>query len=183
MRNPGGILRIFPRGLARLAYRVAHLARVIWWQRMRPTIHGCRIIALDQDDRVLLVRHTYGNRRWVPPGGGLGRGEDATIAACRELLEETGCELLGALPIVEVVERLHGATNHVIIVAGRVLDKPEVDGREVAKAAFFRASRLPSDINGSLRMGLSVWIKAAATACPVPDRETVFLPSDPVPKA
>jgi 8-oxo-dGTP pyrophosphatase MutT (NUDIX family) len=44
-------------------------------------------------DRVLFVRHTYGNRRiWELPGGGLRRGEEPAAAARREMHEELGLE-------------------------------------------------------------------------------------------
>ncbi|NUW35523.1 NUDIX domain-containing protein [Nonomuraea sp. SMC257] len=65
------------------------------------TRRGARIVLLDQDDRILLIRHRYDgvivvpgapDREffWVPPGGGLEQGEDFLQAARRELLEETG---------------------------------------------------------------------------------------------
>ncbi len=51
------------------------------------------IIALDQDERVLLLhqyRHPVRRELWEPPAGLLDvDGEDAQVAAARELLEET----------------------------------------------------------------------------------------------
>lgn len=66
------------------------------------TRRGARIVLLDQDDRILMIRHRYDGvivvpgspvRElffWVPPGGGLKGDEDFLQAARRELLEETG---------------------------------------------------------------------------------------------
>jgi ADP-ribose pyrophosphatase YjhB (NUDIX family) len=54
---------------------------------------AARVILLDPDDRVLLMRYDDGPRggsHWSTPGGGLDPGEDYPAAARRELEEETG---------------------------------------------------------------------------------------------
>jgi len=62
---------------------------------------AARVILLDPDDRVLLLRYDDGppnGRHWSTPGGGLNAGEDYPAAARRELAEETGwsdVELIG----------------------------------------------------------------------------------------
>ena len=49
----------------------------------------------DDRDRVLFVRHTYGDRTpWEMPGGGLRRGEAPEAAVRREMREELGIELV-----------------------------------------------------------------------------------------
>ena len=56
-------------------------------------------------DRVLFVRHSYGNRRaWELPGGGRRSREDPAVAVRREMREELGIELIAlrALGPVEV---------------------------------------------------------------------------------
>jgi 8-oxo-dGTP pyrophosphatase MutT (NUDIX family) len=55
--------------------------------------HVSRIVVLDAQGAVLLVRHEdmgTGESHWVPPGGALERGEDHQTAAMRELAEEAG---------------------------------------------------------------------------------------------
>jgi ADP-ribose pyrophosphatase YjhB (NUDIX family) len=58
-----------------------------------PVRLAARVILLDPDDRVLLMRYDDGlpnGRHWTTPGGGLERGEEYPAAALRELAEETG---------------------------------------------------------------------------------------------
>jgi ADP-ribose pyrophosphatase YjhB (NUDIX family) len=52
-----------------------------------------RVIVLDPDGRVLLLRYDDeppDGRHWATPGGGLNPGESYAAAASRELAEETG---------------------------------------------------------------------------------------------
>ena len=41
---------------------------------------------------ILLVRHSYGDRRWMLPGGRMRRGEDPVATARREMRQELGIE-------------------------------------------------------------------------------------------
>jgi ADP-ribose pyrophosphatase YjhB (NUDIX family) len=89
-----------------------------------PVRRAARVILLDPDDRVLLMRYDDGppnGKHWSTPGGGLDAGEDYPAAALRELEEETGwsdVELVGEVlrhsfdmeydgQIVRQVERLY----------------------------------------------------------------------------
>ena len=75
------MLHLIPAPAHRTVLRIAHGLRLRWWRMRKPRLAGCRVLALDREDRVLLVRHSYGSGKWMPPGGGLTRGEDALAAA------------------------------------------------------------------------------------------------------
>ena len=62
--------------------------------------HAVRVLLLDEQERVLLlrgVRPETGTAFWFPAGGRLEDGEDARSAAVREVAEETG---LADVPLV-----------------------------------------------------------------------------------
>jgi 8-oxo-dGTP diphosphatase len=55
---------------------------------------GAAAIILDEDRRVLLVKHKYGRRNWELPGGYVEPGESTTDAVVREVREETGLRVV-----------------------------------------------------------------------------------------
>ena len=77
----------------RLVYRVAYRLLQLWTFLRRPQVRGTMVAVFDQD-RVLLVRHTYGDRRrWELPGGWIHASEPAVVAARREVAEELGIDV------------------------------------------------------------------------------------------
>jgi 8-oxo-dGTP diphosphatase len=62
-------------------------AQPVRWPERRM---GAAAVVLDSNERVLLVRHTYGRLNWELPGGASEAGESVVDTALRELHEETG---------------------------------------------------------------------------------------------
>lgn len=141
-----------------MLYRLAHRARVMVWRVWKPDVTGVRILALDIQGRVLLIRHSYGSHVWMPPGGGMRRGEDPLLAAARELVEETGLTLREARLISTNGENLHGAGHQVRVVLGLVDGMPKPDEREVLAASFFALDALPPDMPAGLAEKISMQV-------------------------
>jgi len=160
------MLRLIPPALHRALLIRAHRVRLVWWRIRKPLLMGCRVLALDDADRVLLVRHSYGSGRWLLPGGGIGRGEEPLAAALRELAEECACALEHPHEIAVIEERLAGTINRVHIIAGRARGEPRADGREIVAAQFFALDALPPNLAGSLEGRLAAWVRTAKAGWP-----------------
>lgn len=128
------------------------------WRLLKPNVYGVRIIAVDDQERVLLVRHSYGTQKWTPPSGGMRFGEDPLETAVRECTEEVQCDLLEPRILEVFVEPLHGCTNTVSIIAGRVAGQPCVDGREIIEARFFPANDLPEPMPHGMAVRVKAWL-------------------------
>lgn len=60
---------------------------------VRPTSVRVRVLVINDQREVLLVRSWISHQLWSPPGGGIGWGEDPKVAAVREVREETGVHI------------------------------------------------------------------------------------------
>ena len=120
---------------------------------------GVRGVAIDGENRVCLVRHTY-VRGWYLPGGGIEPKERAVDSMIREFREETGI-------IVDPAEqlRLHGfflnaahrGRDHIAVYVAPAFTVPEPKqpDREIAECAFFPLDALPPDTTRGTRERLA----------------------------
>lgn len=109
-----------------------------------------RVIVVNDDNELLLVRSWFGRQRWSLPGGGVGRGEETVVAAVREVKEETGITIripdlqdLGVMPYPdpEVHYELHGFW-------ARANGTPKTMGIhrfEILNAAWYPVNDLPKN--------------------------------------
>lgn len=135
-----------------------------WWRRFGSTGSGVRILALDDGDRVLLVRHSYGTGEWMPPSGGMAAREDPCRAAARELREETTAQLLGAVELTGQP----GVPDRARLIAGRLGGRPRADNREIVAVGMFALDTLPRPMTASMAGNLPRWVRTAAAALPPP---------------
>ncbi|MFE2693711.1 NUDIX hydrolase [Streptomyces mirabilis] len=98
-----------------------------------PLREAARVIALDNDQRVLLLRYDENGGFWATPGGSLEDGEDHATAALRELHEELGADEKAVDLGVQLAER---SKDHL------------VGGHEVRQVErYFLAHIAPADVD------------------------------------
>jgi len=103
--------------------------------------------AVVQDGRVLMVRHTYGEKeaRWALPGGFSQHDECLDESAVRELYEETGlvAEVVDAIGLVTRITPDGGAVFVVFRMRPVAATPPPVpDGAEVDRLNWFTAQEI-----------------------------------------
>ena len=128
----------------RIAYWVGFRLLRLWWWLRHPEHHGA-IVAVWLNGRVLVVQQSY---RPMPmfPGGGIHRGEEARVAAQREMAEEIGLDVAldDLLPVRELVAEWDFRRDHVCIFELHLTAEPllRIDGREIVAAHFVEPEAL-----------------------------------------
>jgi len=140
-----------PVPLLRLGYRSAYVAMRGWWFVRRPRLDGVKC-ALTDGGRVLLVRHTYGDRGWDLPGGSIKRRELPVQAARREMQEELGIEIEIWIPLGRVLSSMHDGRETMHCFQAE-LEDPEItiEPGELSAAKWFPRRALPSDLGEHVR--------------------------------
>jgi ADP-ribose pyrophosphatase YjhB (NUDIX family) len=109
---------------------------------------GVQGIIVDDNSRVLLVRHGY-RPGWHFPGGGVEPGEKIEHALSRELLEETGLTVLGDPKLLGIYSNFGAFPgDHIVLfVVDRWQRGPiPPPNREIVEQAYFPIDRLPGNI-------------------------------------
>ncbi len=135
-----------PASIRRLAYRVGAHVLVVYRFVFRPTVRGVRC-TLMRGGEVLLVRHTYGDRRWALPGGLARRGEEAQATARREMREELGLDIATWRDLGTLRFRGPERAQHVVACLSASLPGPELEpnAAEIAEARWFGHADVPGD--------------------------------------
>lgn len=114
---------------------------------------GVRLLALDGEGRVFLVRHSY-----LPglhlPGGAVDPGESCRAAAVREAAEEGGLVLAEAPALFEVYRNpVAGRHDHVVLYVARGVRQewPRPPSLEIVASGFHRADPPPADATRATR--------------------------------
>jgi 8-oxo-dGTP pyrophosphatase MutT (NUDIX family) len=132
-----------PVAARRLAYRAAYRTLQVSWLVRRPDKRGVKCLLVHRN-RILLVRHTYGDRRWDLPGGAMKRGEEPLNAARREMHEELGIDSARWAELGTVQGIFHHRRDTIYAFRADV-DSPrlELDLGELQTASWFSACDLP----------------------------------------
>ncbi len=133
------------------------IKRIIRTSQEKFTISVAAIV-INEKGEILLLDHVLRSASgWGIPGGFLARGEQPIDAVKRELLEETGIELID-------VELFQARTiyRHVeILFRARAVGKPLVKSREINALGWFRADDLPESMNESQKAFVKKLLKGS----------------------
>jgi ADP-ribose pyrophosphatase YjhB (NUDIX family) len=139
---------------------IGHKLRRIYWRIFEPTIVGVRALII-QDNRVMLVRHTY-LKGWYLPGGKVDRGETVFTALCREVAEECSLKVKNARLCGIYSNRDQNPNDHIALFCVddfEPIASHRFQAFEIEEAKFFDIDLLPSDATPATRRRLDEYKK------------------------
>lgn len=130
----------------KILIKIASFLRKIYWFIFRPETHGVKGFLI-KDNKVLLVKTSYS--KWLTlPGGGIKRGETAKEAVIRELMEETGIEVLKCHLVGEYDHSNEYKNDHISLFC---IDEFKEGNRtksiEIDSVSFYPLNNLPKNVS------------------------------------
>ena len=152
-----------PVPVRRAGYRAAHLLLRVYWGLARPNTRGVKCV-VREGEGILLVRHSYGDRRrWELPGGGIKRGEEPRDAAAREAREELGIDVPAWRSLGAVKVRGYGKRTTLLCFEARPSDRAlTVDAGEIEEARWFDLAEPPRRLGPDTKMVLARLVREPA---------------------
>ena len=149
-----------------LRERVVSRALQRYWRVSRGLTMGAQGIVLDEQDRVLLVRHGY-RKGWFFPGGGVEKNETIHTTLLRELEEEVGVLVDGPTEFVGLFAHFASfPSDHIALFVVRNWTRPHIPepNMEIAEQAFFDIDALPQGTSRGTRARLDELVSGTPPA-------------------
>lgn len=128
-----------------------------FWRMRRGLTLGAQGVAIDDESRVLLVRHGY-RPGWFFPGGGVEWNETVETALARELEEEVGVSLIEPAQLHGIFGNFTSFPgDHIAVFVVRHWQRKENYRKrgEIAEAGMFARSALPAETDAGTRTRLA----------------------------
>lgn len=132
-------------------YRAINPFRKLYWFIFRPKSRGVKGIIF-WEEKVLLVRLSYGHKGWTFPGGGVDTSESFQDAVLREVKEEVGVEANDT----EFFYEYHSTFEYKDVTVqcfAMTVSSPDfvIDEQEIVEATWFLPDALPTKARPSVK--------------------------------
>ena len=129
-------------------YRNFHRIVKVYWFIFRPKTSGAICLIKNNKEEFLLIRQTYGSRKWTLPGGGIKKGEDPQETVTREVKEEVSLDIKDITFLGNYDTNFEYKRDRVFCYRAKLKDEhvaEKIDGGEISEARWFKLDAFPKD--------------------------------------
>jgi ADP-ribose pyrophosphatase YjhB (NUDIX family) len=131
----------------------------LYWRVMQPVTVGVRALVENEQDQILLVKHTYSSL-WYLPGGGINKKEHLRDALARELKEEIGLEIIDEpMLLATYANFLEHKSDFVSLFIVKKFKITSIKNMEIEEWGFFDKDKIPENTSPATRRRLSEYDK------------------------
>lgn len=131
----------------RLKFRIFHLLRKLYWFIVRPQTKGVKGVVVFKN-KVLMLKRTLPNSKWVFPGGAIKLNESYPQALARKVAEDTGLEIEGIKDIGEfTTEILHRSETIYCFKAVTKNDQTNIEKSRIQEIKWFDIDAMPNPLS------------------------------------
>ncbi len=129
------------------------------WRAIRPRTKGVKILLINENGEIVLIRNTYGRSDLLMlPGGGIRPLEPPERAAVREIREELGCEVKGLTYLSHYSSEAEGKRDTIHLFKGFIDGQPRADRREILEARLIPLDGLPDETSPATRRRIEEYL-------------------------
>lgn len=143
--------------------KLLHKVRLMFWKITQPTTLGVRVLLI-KDNLVVLVKHSYQDK-WYLPGGGVKKGETWHQAAKRELLEEGGTKVNDLALFGVYTNFKEGKHDYVVVFRSKKFTVGrDTSSLEIQSIKLFPLEKLPPNISDGSKRRILEFVEGEKTA-------------------
>jgi len=130
-------------------------------QIFRPMTMGVRVLMV-REDHILLVKHVYEDR-WYLPGGLVEKGETLDTAARREALEEVGATIQDLTLYGAYTSLKERRNDHVMVFLTHDFSLNGQSDHEIERYEFYPLDRVPENTSPGSKNRIKDYLRAEKT--------------------
>ncbi len=155
-----------PKRFRRIIYKSIYPIWLYWLRLLnKPFESACCII--EYNNKILLVRNSYGDMKWVFPGGHSNKGESQEESVIREVQEEVGISLSNVQKIGSYIGSETFEKHTVNFFYSEVANPYfKIDESEIFEAAWFDWSSFPDPLSIDTKKIIQLYQQATKNFLP-----------------
>lgn len=144
--------------MMKMILKVVQSIRKLYWWIARPTTRGVRAIVVNNEEKVLLVKHRY-LEGWFIPGGKADGNEQDEAALLRELWEELGIQEVKSIKkLGEYQNNYEYKKDNIAVFVVKSFTQSPKKHFEIEEYSFFDPQHLPNRVSPGTRRRIEEWL-------------------------